>query len=411
MRFVSVPLGSTHTLNYSINNPTTNEGLPPAEVTQTISVYRNTSGSPATVSAQSRGVDGLFYCQVPVSKSLYTVNDFLNVVLEATVDGVTTRCVIATILVAPPYITGAVTAGTSSNSATSFCSNLVEGDLVDSVLSNVTCHLRSSDGITFGTGSAVATWASQVTGSVDFTQGTNSLRPSLTSNVVDFDGTDDYLLASDNTAMEPSTAWTIAMRIRIDNHTTTSQMILCKGTNSGGEWALQLNFGELRFFFATGAWVNYGYKSSAFASAGTYTLVIVYDGGGSTNADKLKFWIDGVAQTLAFSGTIPTSNTGSSNSVGLGGANNGTQPFNGAITELVCAKTVANATQVADITDLLTNQRVDFWKGCLLLFTSGALAGQVRKITGFDRTNRFLSFTDGFSQTPATGDQFVVLNT
>ena len=35
-------------------------------------------------------------------------------------------------------------------------------------------------------------------------------------------------------------------------------------------------------------------------------VLVVYDGSGAANADRLKMWCDGTAKTLAFSGTIPT---------------------------------------------------------------------------------------------------------
>jgi hypothetical protein len=46
--------------------------------------------------------------------------------------------------------------------------------------------------------------------------------------------------------------------------------------------------------------------SCAFSGTGWHHIVMVYDGGQSTNATKLKVYIDGTAQTLSFSGTIPT---------------------------------------------------------------------------------------------------------
>ena len=55
----------------------------------------------------------------------------------------------------------------------------------------------------------------------------------------------------------------------------------------------------------------------------------VYDGSGAVNADRLKMWMDGVAQTLTFSGTIPATmpDTGT-NAVKMGSPNGeGTRGF------------------------------------------------------------------------------------
>lgn len=52
---------------------------------------------------------------------------------------------------------------------------------------------------------------------------------------------------------------------------------------------------------------NYGrFTLSGNISVGTnYLISIVYNGSGSTNADKLKIYVNGVEKTLTFAGTIP----------------------------------------------------------------------------------------------------------
>lgn len=52
----------------------------------------------------------------------------------------------------------------------------------------------------------------------------------------------------------------------------------------------------------------------------------------------------------------------------------------------------------------------DFWKNLLCLFTTGALAGQEQKITGYDGTTKFLEFVTPFTGTPADTDRFVLVN-
>jgi len=50
------------------------------------------------------------------------------------------------------------------------------------------------------------------------------------------------------------------------------------------------NFGGVASLLTTGAWGHYAF---------------VFNGGGSLNADRLKIYKDGTAQTVAFTGTIP----------------------------------------------------------------------------------------------------------
>jgi hypothetical protein len=52
----------------------------------------------------------------------------------------------------------------------------------------------------------------------------------------------------------------------------------------------------------------------------------------------------------------------------------------------------------------------DFWKDCLLLFTSGSLAGQVKKISGYNAATHFVTVASPFTGTPANGDRFVLIN-
>lgn len=58
----------------------------------------------------------------------------------------------------------------------------------------------------------------------------------------------------------------------------------------------------------------------------------------------------------------------------------------------------------------LTSAVTDHWKDALVCFTSGALAGQVKKVTGYNGTTKALSFTSGFTAAPATGDSFILIN-
>lgn len=52
----------------------------------------------------------------------------------------------------------------------------------------------------------------------------------------------------------------------------------------------------------------------------------------------------------------------------------------------------------------------DVWKNTLCLFTTGALAGQIQKVTGYDGATKFLSFSTGFTAAPAGTDRFVLVN-
>jgi hypothetical protein len=66
-----------------------------------------------------------------------------------------------------------------------------------------------------------------------------------------------------------------------------------------------------------------------------------------------------------------------------------------------------SATQIK--TDL-TETATDHYKDCLVKITSGALAEQVKKCTGYNGTTKALSFTSGFTGTPADGVTVEIVN-
>lgn len=63
-------------------------------------------------------------------------------------------------------------------------------------------------------------------------------------------------------------------------------------------------------------------------------------------------------------------------------------------------------TFVTDLTEAVT----DFWKDCLVVFTSGTLRGQIKKVTGYNGTTKALSFATGFTAVPGASDRFVIVN-
>lgn len=52
----------------------------------------------------------------------------------------------------------------------------------------------------------------------------------------------------------------------------------------------------------------------------------------------------------------------------------------------------------------------DYWKDCLIVLTSGALAGQVKRCTAYNGTTKVLTVSGGFTSTPADDITFSVLN-
>jgi len=52
----------------------------------------------------------------------------------------------------------------------------------------------------------------------------------------------------------------------------------------------------------------------------------------------------------------------------------------------------------------------DYWKDALLLFTSGSLVDQVKKVSNYDGTTKFVTLSAAFTAAPSAGDRFVFIN-
>lgn len=63
-------------------------------------------------------------------------------------------------------------------------------------------------------------------------------------------------------------------------------------------------------------------------------LVITYDGDGSTNADKVKIYINGVNQTLTFNGTMPSSLINRTGELRIGSSDGGISNYDGLMADV-----------------------------------------------------------------------------
>lgn len=57
----------------------------------------------------------------------------------------------------------------------------------------------------------------------------------------------------------------------------------------------------------------------------------------------------------------------------------------------------------------LTEATADHYNGAFVVFTSGALLGQSRKISDYDGTNKIITVATAFTEAPAAADAFIIL--
>jgi hypothetical protein len=104
--------------------------------------------------------------------------------------------------------------------------------------------------------------------------------------------------------------------------------------NVRGIGSLMNSSGGTSFTFSTGVW---------------YHVACVYNGGGATNADKCKIYINGSNQSLTFVGTFPTSTGNNTNDFNIGRLIAAAPRFNGNLDEVAIFDYSLDATQVTDI--------------------------------------------------------------
>ena len=171
--------------------------------------------------------------------------------------------------------------------------------------------------------------------------------PDQVADGFDFNGTNAYMTAADAASLDPTTGFTLVMRVKPDVLTGT-RCWASKSTNAAtGAWYVQWA-SELRFGFSPTIAGNA--PSGSFTAGAWHTCVMVYDGGGTGNTGRCKWWINGVSQTNTYYGTVPSSMTVDTNQLSLGAFNNGVQYFDGKIAFVCGANVVASGTQVTDIT-------------------------------------------------------------
>jgi hypothetical protein len=119
---------------------------------------------------------------------------------------------------------------------------------------------------------------------------------------INFDGVDDVVDHGDINAIDGASVLTISFWVYMNSLAGTWGLFGKAGSGSffhdnnvGGDGTYRVGIGS-----ATG-------HVTAMLANQTWThAAMVFDGGGSANADRLKLYKDGVSQTVSFSGTIPS---------------------------------------------------------------------------------------------------------
>ena len=121
-------------------------------------------------------------------------------------------------------------------------------------------------------------------------------------NIV-FDGVDDYVLCSKQNALVNVTQFTIGAWMK--RNLSNSVVIIGQIETLSNDVSFEL-WSDGNAYFEVGNGTN-GYGYIANTSTNWQYLMMVFNGTGGINSDRLKAYINGTLQTLTYSGTIPSS--------------------------------------------------------------------------------------------------------
>ena len=217
-------------------------------------------------------------------------------------------------------------------------------------ISNLYLWLDSTDtaSFTYSSGAVVSQWNDKSGNAYHATQATVSQQPSRVTSPsigVDFDGSNDVLQTNASF-----------------NGTTFTTFIIARDYNAGGTILGQGSGGNAIYwpYIQTSDlyWQilsDWGLASSVSYPAGLSNLEIRYDGGGATNADRMKGRFNGTERTLTYTGTIPASLSRSGQTTAIGAYNyTPLLAFSGIISEVISYNKVLNATELTQVRDYLS---------------------------------------------------------
>jgi hypothetical protein len=219
--------------------------------------------------------------------------------------------------------------------------------------------------ITSSGGGDVSQWSDKSVNGRNFTQSSGTAKPKTGTrtlngkNVIDFDGTNDFLSCPSSTALfnyfHNSTGATVFIVGIVDN-TADNKMIL-SNTRGSSAFATDVGF-RLRMSSAeqdnliiqNAAGTNVASTSGniTLSSGSGFYLTTKYDGGNATAANRLKISLNGGAFLGNNTITNAVSTTNAAMDLHLGIKANLIWPWNGAFGEIIMYSGILSAQDIAD---------------------------------------------------------------
>ena len=171
------------------------------------------------------------------------------------------------------------------------------------------------------------------------------------TGVASFDGADDYLDCGDIDDIDGVSKITMCAWVK-PSVLGTDDGIFGKGNTGTNRSFMSIkdSSGGIRSGVSTGAsW--HGYTEDGVLSVGQWAFAVtVFDGTQSTDADKLKVYVNGVQKSLTFSGTSPSVTASISNALHIGKEyNNNTRCWDGQIAGTHIFDVALDSTEVSEL--------------------------------------------------------------
>ena len=164
-----------------------------------------------------------------------------------------------------------------------------------------------------------------------------------------FDGVDDYINAGNVNQMDGASALTISVWMN-QNQLNVKGWIISKSLDSINRIIIA-TWSDGNMYFEPSGSVNRGYFNySTVISAGNWSNVImVFDGSGTGNSNRLRVYVNGIQNTLIYAGTIPATTPSIIDPLIIGENVDSIAPFNGSIDEVRIFDRALSANEVSQL--------------------------------------------------------------
>jgi hypothetical protein len=170
------------------------------------------------------------------------------------------------------------------------------------------------------------------------------------AEAMSFNGTDQYLSAEHNSSLNLSTAFTISIWINISGGTSFRGILAKKDLSVAAHGVYSMSIidanNNVRIYL-NGA--TAGTTNTTLSNNTWYHLAAVYNGSGSTDADRLKLYINGT--DTALTGSVPSSINSNTENLHVGAYYNTSLLFNGKLDEVAIFNTDLSAGKIQQIYD------------------------------------------------------------